>query len=206
MLGGGGSFTLVKRASPTTLHRARRGPLLAPPVRILAVDPGTRFMGVAFLVGPELIRADIEHVREPGMAPNEIPEKAQRILRRWIEHYQPDVIAVEKAFFAQSKASRHVQRLTNAIATLAKAKHLPVQTYPPTIVRRLICKEGRPTRLAVARVLATDYFPWLAPYYEREARKSWWRKHYWTSMFDAIAVGLACHRASADARRRREAA
>src|SRR5439155_13989471 len=141
-----------------------------------------------------------------GMASKEITKKAQLLLRRWVEHYQPDVIAVEQAFFAQSKASRHLQRRTNAIPTLAKAKHLPVQTYPPTIVRRLICKEGRPPRHAVARLLATDYFPSLAPYYEREARKSWWRKHYWTSMFDAIAVGLACHRASADARRRREAA
>ena len=149
-------------------------------------------MGVAFLVGPELIRADVEHVREPGMSRKEISRKTQVVLRRWIERYQPDVIAIEQAFFAQSKRSRHLQRVTKAIVTIARVKRLPVQAYPPTIVRRLICKQGRPTRLAVARVIATEYFPWLQPYYEKEAKKSWWRKHYWTHLFDAIAVGLAC--------------
>jgi len=147
------------------------------------------------------VRADVEHVREPGMATKEIPKKAQVVLRRWIEHYEPDVIAVEQAFFAQSKRSRHLQRITQAITIVAKAKCLPVQLYPPTIVRRLICKQGRPTRLAVARVIATEYFPWLQPYYDKEAKKSWWRKHYWTHLFDAIAVGLACH-AQAGTRRR----
>src|SRR5436309_7802211 len=196
----GGSPTLVVSAPLTTHAPGRSGPTLTRPVRILAVDPGTRYMGVAFLVGPELIRADVEHGREPGMATKEIPKKAQVVLRRWIEHYEPDVIAVEQAFFAQSKRSRHLQRITQAITIVAKAKCLPVQLYPPTIVRRLICKQGRPTRLAVARVIATEYFPWLQPYYDKEAKKSWWRKHYWTHLFDAIAVGLACQ-AQAGARR-----
>ena len=163
-------------------------------------------MGVAFLVGPELIRADVEHVREPGMDPKDITKKAQLVLRRWIEHYQPDVLAVEQAFFAQSKRSHHLQRVIKAVADLATAKRLPVQMYPPTIIRRLICKQGRPTRIAVARVIATEYFPWLLLYYEKEARKSWWRKHYWTHLFDAIAVGLACHAQSGRRRRVRRAA
>jgi len=175
-------------------------------LRILAVDPGTRYMGVAFLVGPELIRADVEHVREPGMDPKDITKKAQLVLGRWIEHYQPDVLAVEQAFFAQSKRSHHLQRVIKAVDDLAAAKRLPVQMYPPTIIRRLICKQGRPTRIAVARVIATEYFPWLRLYYEKEARKSWWRKHYWTHLFDAVAVGLACHAQSGPRRRVRRAA
>ena len=163
-------------------------------------------MGVAFLVGPELIRADVEHVREPGMIPKEITTKAQLVLVRWIEHYQPDVLAVEQAFFAQSRRSHHLQRVTKAITDLATAKRLPVQVYPPTIVRQLICAQGRPTRLAVARVIATQHFLWLQPYYEKEVKKSWWRKHYWTHLFDAIAVGLACHAQSGPRRRVRRAA
>jgi hypothetical protein len=163
-------------------------------------------MGVAFLMGADLIRAEVENVRTPGMRPDEVVRKAERVLRRWIDRYQPEVLAIEATFFAQSKRSRHLKRLITAITALGEREGLPVRLYRPTAVRRLICRQGRPTRLAVARVLATDYFPWLLPYYEKESRKSWWRKRYWTGMFDAIAVGLACHRESADARHRREAA
>ena len=163
-------------------------------------------MGVAFLVGSVLLRSDVENVREPRMTPEEVVRKAERVLDRWIDRYQPEVVAIESTFFAQSKKSRHLKRLITALTEHGKREGLTVRLYQPTAVRRLICKQGRPTRLAVARVLATDYFPWLFPYYDKEARKSWWRKRYWTSMFDAIAVGLACHRAVTDTRRRREMA
>lgn len=162
-------------------------------------------MGVAFLVGADLIRSEVENVREPGMNPAEVVRKAERVLRRWIDRYRPDTLAIESTFFAQSTRSRHLKGLITAIAALGERDGLPVRLYQPTAVRRLICRHGRPTRLAVARVLATDYFPWLFPYYEKESSKSWWRKRYWTGMFDAIAVGLACHRESADVQRRREA-
>lgn len=166
------------------------GASITRPVRILAIDPGSRYMGVAFLLGPELIRADVENVREAGGRSDAVPEKAEHVLRRWIERYQPEVIAIEQTFFTQSKQSRALRRLTKAIETIGRREGLIVQSYPPTRVRRFVCADGRPTRLAVARIIATKHFPWLYRYYEKEANRSWWRKHYWTSMFDAIAVGL----------------
>ena len=36
---------------------------VTPATRILAIDPGARYMGAAFLVGADLIRADVENVR-----------------------------------------------------------------------------------------------------------------------------------------------
>lgn len=160
--------------------------------RILAIDPGTRSMGVAFLVGKELIRADVENVREPGMKSEDTVRKAGDVVRRWITLYRPTIIAIEEPYFAQSRRSGGLRRVTAAIVRLAAHKMLTVRRYPPTTVRRFVCRDGRPTRLAVARVIATDHFPWLHRFYEKEAKKSWWRKRYWTSMFDAIAVGLAC--------------
>ena len=163
-------------------------------------------MGVAFLVGPDLIRADVEHVREPGMTPYEVDRKAERVIGHWIARYQPEILAVEATFFAQSKRSRQLKRLMKTITALGRRTKLSVRLYPPAPVRRLICRNGRPTRLSAARVIATDYFPWLFPYYEKESKKSWWRKRYWTGMFDAIAVGLACYRESAEARHHHQAA
>ncbi len=162
-------------------------------VRILAVDPGTRYMGVAVLVGDELVRADVESIRDAGMAAEDVARKAQAVLRNWLVRYPSDILAVELPEFAQSKASRQLRLLVRAVATAGKKAGLDVRIYLPTTVRRRVCPVGRPTRLAVARAIATERFPWLAPDYRKEAERSWWRKPYWLSMFDAIAVGLVCH-------------
>src|SRR5262245_40016987 len=100
-------------SAPMTRHtrpkRARTAASAKQSPRILAIDPGARYMGVAFLVGPELVRAEIEHVREPGMDDRQITEKTQLVLGRWVERYQPNLVAVEQPFFAQSKQSVHLQ-------------------------------------------------------------------------------------------------
>ncbi len=198
----------VKKTSrKQKLHNRRKpGQPIATPARILAVDPGSRYMGLAFLIGADLVRADVENVREPGMRSGDIAKKANRVLSRWIRRYQPDVLAIESPFFAQSRHSSHVQGLIKAITALAHRERLLVQRCPPTTARKFICKQGRATRLATAQVIATEYFPWLHPYYQKEANRSWWKQRYWTSMFDAIAVGLACNGKKPDANTHGQAA
>lgn len=185
------SPTSVTIAPRTNQARGRISRAIQPP-RILAIDPGTRSMGVAFFVGKDLIRADVENIREPGMSPADTVSKTRDVVRRWIGLYRPTIICLEEPYFSQSRRSATLRRVTHAIARLAAHESLTLHRYPPTTIRRFVCRETRPTRLAVARIIATEHFPWLQRFYEREARKSWWRKRYWTSMFDAIALGLAC--------------
>jgi Holliday junction resolvasome RuvABC endonuclease subunit len=190
------------KKQPLTIRTLPEVPVA--PVRILAVDPGTRYMGVAILIGGELLRSDVENIRQVGMTSAKVSANAQRVLRRWMRRHRPDFLAVEPPHFAQSKGSRSLRRLVSAIRTLAEQEGVEMRCYLPTTVRRLVCRTGRPTRLAVAREVA-DRFPWLGPYYRKEAAKSWSRKPYWLSMFDAIAVGLVC-REDQTRRRRRTAA
>lgn len=172
-------------------HTIIRGRGLARLPRILAIDPGTRYMGLAVFVGNELIRAEIKRVREAGMTPREARRKGEEILHRWIRRYEPTILAVEAPYFAQTKSSPGLRRVMETITRLAVHHSIPVRTYRPPTIRQRLCPDTRPTRLAVARTIA-DRFPWLRPYYEREVKKSWWRRHYWLQLFDAIAVGLAC--------------
>ncbi len=166
----------------------------AQPRRILAIDPGTRFIGIAFLVGTDLVRADVErNVRYASISREDLHDKIERILARWITRYHPEVVALEKLQFIQSKRSLLLVQVVKEMKGCCKRKGMPVEDYMPMAVRRFFCKESRPTRLNVARVIATEYFRWLHPYYEKGAAKGWWRPPYWLSMFDAIALGLACH-------------
>jgi Holliday junction resolvasome RuvABC endonuclease subunit len=179
-------------------HPERDDPV---PLRILAVDPGARYMGVAVLVGDELVRADVENIRATGMSATDVGANVQAVLRRWIRLYQPHALVVELPEFAQSKASRQLRRLVRTIAATGRKAGIEVQTYAPSKVRRQMCPEGRPTRLAVARAVA-EHFPDLARYYRAEAAKSWWEKPYWLTMFDAVALGLVCHQDHARRRKR----
>jgi Holliday junction resolvasome, endonuclease subunit len=137
----------------------------------LAVDPGVRYMGIAVLVGDELVRVEVENIRDAGMSTDEVARQAQRILEQWIDRYRPDVLAVELPEFAQSKASRQLRQLVRAITITGRKAGLEVRPYVPTTVRRRMCSHDRPTRLAVAREVA-ERFAWLAPYYQKEAERS----------------------------------
>lgn len=166
----------------------------SPPQRILAIDPGTRYMGVAFFVGTDLVRADVErNIRVANIPPAEVRRNIERILERWIHRYQPEVVVIEKLHFFQSRRSRLLTQMVKEIKVCCKCNGVAVKEFAPMAVRKMICKDSRPTRLNVARVIATEHYRWLHRYYEKEAAKGWWRQRYWLSMFDAIALGLACH-------------
>lgn len=195
----------VKKKSQKSHKRRKLDRPANTPARILAVDPGSRYMGIAFLIGSDLVRADVENLRKPGMRSVEIAKKAEQVLSRWITRYQPDVLAIESPFFAQSKRSLHVQRLIRTITAVGRRERLIVRPIVPTIARRFICTQGRATRLATAQAIASDY-PWLQPDYQKEANRSWWKQRYWTSMFDAIAVGLTCNGKRPDANAHRQVA
>jgi Holliday junction resolvasome RuvABC endonuclease subunit len=185
-----GSLILVKHLSKITAPPTADVPATTEPVTLLAVDPGARYMGVAFFVGGALIRAHVENVHKPGMDRKATIRRAENVIAGWIDDYQPAMIAIEQPHFAQARHSPSLNRIIKALTRLAARRAIGVRLYSPATVRRFVCRTGRPTRLAVARVIATERFPWLHPYYEKERQRSWWRKHYWTSMFDAIALGL----------------
>jgi crossover junction endodeoxyribonuclease RuvC len=162
------------------------------PQRILAIDPGTRHMGVAVLQGPELIFATVKIVRKKKMSPEETLKKTERILNRLIQDYQPDTLAVEQTFFVQSQQSPLLNSLTQKIARLGLKNRLQVYTYLPTTVRHCLCHNGKATKMNAAHTIVSRYYPWLYRYYEKDLKKKWWEEKYWANMFDAIALGLTC--------------
>jgi Holliday junction resolvasome RuvABC endonuclease subunit len=159
---------------------------------ILAIDPGTRHLGVAVLDGNDLIFATVKAVKDQKMSSAEVLKKTETIIARLIASYNPHVLAIEKTFFVQSKRSSLLNAVTEEIKKLAKRKKLKVYIYAPTTVRKFICKDGKATKMKAASIIVNQYYPWLQRYLEKDQRKRWWEEKYWASMFDAIALGLTC--------------
>ena len=164
------------------------------PVKILAIDPGTRYLGVAVLEGSDLIYATVKNVKEQSKAPKDKISKIEKIIARLIATYRPDILAIEKTLTVQLKSSPLITPLTRAIKKQAKCKKLKVCEYVPQAVRKFICQDGKATKLKAATVITEKYYPWLTPYLEKDLKKRWWEgsSRYWEQMFGAIALSLTC--------------
>lgn len=152
--------------------------------RILAIDPGTRLMGVAILEGRELLYYGVKTIRRPK-SPREILSEAARIIQNLIAFYQPTTLAIEKTFFIQKSASL-LMVLTEEIKATAQKAGLKVYEFVPTTIRKQICKSRKATKRQTADCIASLY-PELARYLSNPTK---WEELYYLNLFDAVAVGL----------------
>jgi crossover junction endodeoxyribonuclease RuvC len=157
------------------------------PIQILAIDPGTREIGVAVLEGEALVYYGVKTIRN-RKRPQQVLQKAARIVKRLIEDYQPSILAIEKMFLIQKNASLLIV-VADEIKATAQAAGLAVYEYAPTTVRKRICQTGKATKRAAAGIIAGRYTE-LIRYLKGRSK---WEELYYANMFDAIAVGLTCY-------------
>jgi len=158
------------------------------PMRILAIDPGTRETGVAVLEGRELIYWGVKGFKKRGCSPQTLLKNGRRMILRVLEYYEPDVIAIEKTFVGSNKSASLLNVLADEFKALAKKNKLKAYEYAPKTVRKWVCKNGKATKREVAKIIASQY-PELTIYISQDRG---WKEKYWQNMFDAVAVGLAC--------------
>ncbi len=154
-------------------------------LRILGIDPGTRYMGVAVLHGEQLVHYGVKDLKRKRPA-DELLRATRDALLQLIRDYRPTVLAYENTFYVQQKSSAllHVQELE--IKRVGKAEHLQVLGYSPSHLRKRLCGDGWATKYMVADLLA-ERFPELTGYRTKNEPR---RERYWLNMFDAVAVAV----------------
>lgn len=167
------------------------------PIRILAIDPGTREMGVAVLQGSSLLYYGVKVLRQ-GKLPHRVLRSGVKIVEKLIDDYEPQVLALEKTFYAGSKRSSILHVFCKELKAVAKERDIKFFEYPPTMVRKIVCGDGWARKRETARVVANQ-FPELREYL---VEAKWYserqRERYWMNLFDAVAVALACYRKEVD--------
>ena len=157
------------------------------PKRIMAVDPGMQYLGIAILEGEELIWYGIKTFPGRKVLPYMRPQ-VQQYLTKLLQTYQPDVLAVEEPFYAQSMLSKNLRTLTQDIKTWGRWKRLRVYSYLPTAVKAFFCRDQQTKQsLAIAMI---EKYPFLARYLTLLP----WKRRYWFHVFDAAGLGLMCQR------------
>jgi len=151
--------------------------------KILAIDPGTRHMGYAFLDKGKLLYYGVK-VIEKGKSPSETLREGRKQVLRLINDLRPNILAVEKAFISNNRNTSLLNVLFDEIKAVGKRKGLKVLCFAPSTVKKHIAKNGWAKKKEVAKAICTKY-PELKVYLTQDRG---WKERYHQNMFDAVAL------------------
>ena len=124
--------------------------------RILAIDPGTRNIGFALLDRGQLVHYGVKTIRQMN-SPHEKLREGRNIILRLINDFGPQMLIVEKTFFANNRNSALLNVFADEIKTVGKRKRLRVRGLAANTVRKLICGNGAASKDDVARAVVSRY-------------------------------------------------
>lgn len=158
---------------------------LTRPGRILAIDPGTREMGVAVLEAGKLLYHGVVVIKR-GRSPKETLERGRSSVARLIADFRPETLVIEKTFIGRNRNGALLNVLADEIQALARRSRLTVLSLAANVVKKSICGDGWATKLDVAKAVIARY-PELKAYLVHERK---WKERFHANMFDAVALGM----------------
>ena len=151
-------------------------------------------MGVAFLDHEKLMYHGVKVIGR-GQCPNDNLRHARNAVLRLVADFQPDTLALEKAFFGNNRNVALLNVLVDEIRSIAHKKHLILMEYAPCTIKKFTCGNGRADKADVARVVVSR-FPELKVYLTQDRA---WKVRFHQNMFDAVALAMmALARAETD--------
>ena len=156
------------------------------PRRVLAIDPGTREMGVALLEAGQLLYHGVKVFPTQDRSARDRLTRAVTSVQRMIVDFKPSVLVIEKTFFAANRNVALLNVLADEICLIARRDGLCVLRFAPSTVKKRIAGTGRASKMDVAKVVVAR-FPELTVYLGQRRK---WQEDFHGNMFDAVALGL----------------
>lgn len=159
---------------------------MKPTPKILAIDPGSKEIGVALLEGSALRYHDVLSInveRRPTAILAEIRSRIDRL----IGDFRPTALAIEKTFVGKNQSTAILNVIVSDLISLGRERKLPILLASALTVRKAITGFGWTEKEDLAKVIVSRYFRELRPYLgmKRESQAL-----FHLNRFDAIALGL----------------
>jgi hypothetical protein len=122
---------------------------------------------------------------------------ARRRVEFLLSSFNPTLIAVAKSEVAASHNASSVRSLIRSIRTEARAGSIPFQSMNRRHIRNSFLEHDAKSKDEIASSLV-DRFPELRSKLPRK-RRTWEKEHYRMTLFDAVALGVACCSRSSEA-------
>ncbi|MBI2842109.1 MAG: crossover junction endodeoxyribonuclease RuvC [Armatimonadetes bacterium] len=153
--------------------------------RVLAIDPGTKEMGIAVLDGAALAYHGVK-VFKKGKSPFERLRQARQAVVGLVRDFRPDVLALEKTFVGNNRSVCLLNVLGDEIRAVAREERAEFVSYAPSTIRKAVTGNGWSDKGAVAAAVVRRY-PELRAYSAQDRK---WRQRLHGHMFDAVALGM----------------
>jgi hypothetical protein len=154
------------------------------PLKILAINPGTRYLGTAFFEGTELLDWRVKVIE--GKWSGEKMEIAKKTVSILMDCWRPDVLAIKLLHPARS--SRNLKGFVAKVKELSKRRGLKIYQYSIKELEDFFSPEEEINKRKLAEIIASQH-PELLPELEKERSR---KNPYHLRMFEAVALGLMC--------------
>ena len=151
--------------------------------RILTIDPGTRFMGIAVFDDRTLVYYGVKTIEKQN-SQRALMRECRSVIKQLIADFIPETLIYERTLFPNNPTSVVINTLTREIEKTGRRKGLEVIGVAPNTVRKRVCGDGRAGKRDVAYVLVS-YYPELKPYLLADKK---WKEEFCSNIFDAIAL------------------
>lgn len=160
--------------------------MLKEPLRILGINPGTRYLGLAVFQDCSLLEWRICTFAGKWSA-----QKLNRIIqciKENIDLHCINLVVVKKHH--SSHSSPQIERINSRIRNLARQKGIKI--YQPSVkeVENIILPGGRRSKMTLAEKIVDDY-PWLNHEWSEERLH---KNPYLLRSIEAVGAAAACFR------------
>ena len=154
------------------------------PLKIIGINPGTRYLGIAVLDGSELLDWRIKALE--GKWSEEKLKKATEILSELFNQYEPNALAIKKLH--PSRRTENLLRLSDKIKNFARLKKLKVFQYSIKDIEKSYIVDEKLNKRNLFEALV-KFYPELYPELKKEQS---YKNPYHTRIFEAVALASAC--------------
>ncbi|MBM3282956.1 hypothetical protein FJY90_01755 [Candidatus Gottesmanbacteria bacterium] len=150
-------------------------------LRIIGLNPGTRYLGLAIFCGSELRDWQVKNTE--GKWSQDKMTKITSTLLSLIDSYGANVLAVKR--INPSRSSPNLNKLATQIENLSKVRKLRIYHYSIDEIKRYFQQRSRK---GLAEIIAAAY-----PVLYHELKKEQTNLNpYYIRMFEAVALGSMC--------------
>lgn len=150
--------------------------------RVLGVDPGCRYLGSAVMEGRELIHHAVDDVA--GDTGEATIRRAELVVGRLVDAYEPELIVVERAFFSRGPQAPLLRRVTDAVLAIGVRRSVRTHSVAPSSLKKHATGDGHASKAEVSKALCRHH-PELRLYLGASRK---WKARVHSNRFDAIAL------------------
>jgi RNase H-fold protein (predicted Holliday junction resolvase) len=158
--------------------------MLKKSLRIIGINPGTRYLGIAVFQDWNLLDWRIKLL--DGKWSKKKIDRVIDMICEYVELYELNTIVLKKVH--PSRSSKNLGLLVSQIKSLAKRKKMKVYEYSIKELEEIFLRDERHNKKTLAEKMVSDY-PFLS--YELEKERAH-KNPYHIRMFEAVALGAAC--------------